>query len=60
MIWLIILAPIVVIGGIAVYFEKKSGMVPPEGSTDKQLDKMAEVKAQTRKDHGGTNIGPFQ
>jgi hypothetical protein len=60
MIWLILLTPVVVIGAIAVYFEKKSGMVPPEGSTDKQLDKMAEVKAQTRKDFGGTNTGPFQ
>ncbi|MBY0098071.1 hypothetical protein [Mesobacillus maritimus] len=60
MLWLIILAPVVLIGAIAVYFEKKSGMVPPEGSTDKQLDKMAEVDAQTRKDFGGSNIGPFQ
>jgi len=60
MLWLYILAPVVIIGAIAVYFEKKSGMVPPEGSTDKQLDKMAEVDAQTRKDFGGSNTGPFQ
>ncbi|SEN94039.1 hypothetical protein SAMN05192533_1293 [Mesobacillus persicus] len=57
MIWLVILIPVLLIGGIAVYFEKKTGMTPPEGSTDKQIDKMAEVKAQTRKDMGGGNNG---
>ncbi|MCM3670629.1 hypothetical protein M3181_16825 [Mesobacillus maritimus] len=54
MIWLIILIPLFIIGGIAVYFEKRTGMTPPE-STDKQLDKLAEIKAQQRKDMGGGN-----
>lgn len=29
MIWLYILTPVVILGGIAVYFEKKSGMSQP-------------------------------
>ncbi|WP_179884975.1 hypothetical protein [Bacillus sp. AFS015802] len=30
MIWLFILIPIMVVAGIAIYLEKKSGMTPPE------------------------------
>jgi len=59
MIWLILLTPVVIIVAIAVYFEKKSGMAPPEGSTDKQIDKLAELKQQTRKDFDGGNSGPY-
>ena len=54
MIWLYFLIPVVVIGGIAIYFEKKSGMTPPEES--KQRDKLAEVKKQNSINYssGGT------
>lgn len=30
MIWLYILMPVFILGGIAVYFGKKSGMTPPD------------------------------
>ncbi|MCH6265893.1 MULTISPECIES: hypothetical protein [Neobacillus] len=30
MIWLYIFLPVIVLGGIAVYFDKKSGMTPPD------------------------------
>ena len=44
MIWLYMLIPIVLIGGIAVYFEKKSGMIPPD--ENKQAEKLGEVLIQ--------------
>ena len=55
MIWLYFLIPVVVIGGIAIYFEKKSGMTPPVES--KQRDKLAEVKKQNSINYssGGTD-----
>ena len=44
MIWLYILIPVVIIGGIAVYFEKKSGMIPPDENI--QSEKLGEVLIQ--------------
>ncbi|MBO1514176.1 hypothetical protein [Metabacillus bambusae] len=41
MIWLYFLIPVVIIGGIAIYFEKKSGMTPPD--ENKQAEKLGEV-----------------
>ncbi|MBY0147491.1 hypothetical protein [Neobacillus niacini] len=41
MIWLYMLIPVVLIGGIAVYFEKKTGMSIP--NEDIQREKMGEV-----------------
>ncbi|WP_165976380.1 hypothetical protein [Bacillus salipaludis] len=32
MIWLILLTPFVILGGIAVYFDKKYGSTPPDES----------------------------
>lgn len=54
MIWLYLLIPIVVIGGIAVYFEKKAGMIPPD--ENKQIDQLAEVTKQNgiHSNGGGT------
>ena len=44
MIWLYILIPVFIIGGIAIYFEKKSGMIPPD--ENKQAEKLGEVLIQ--------------
>ncbi|WP_163102189.1 hypothetical protein [Peribacillus alkalitolerans] len=41
MIWLYFLIPVVIIGGIAIYFEKKSGMTPPDENI--QAEKLGEV-----------------
>lgn len=30
MIWLILFTPILILGAIAIYFDKKSGMIPPD------------------------------
>ncbi|MFD1850632.1 hypothetical protein [Oceanobacillus bengalensis] len=51
MFWLYILIPIVVIGGIAVYIEKKSGMSVPD--EDKQKDKLFQVLSQNDKNTRG-------
>ncbi|HZH60000.1 MAG TPA: hypothetical protein VEY70_10565 [Metabacillus sp.] len=50
MIWLFLLIPII-IGAIAVYFDKKSGMVPPD--ENKQADKLGEVITQNRINSNG-------
>ncbi|WP_158595106.1 hypothetical protein [Oceanobacillus piezotolerans] len=47
MLWLVILSPLLIIGVIAVYFEKKSGMQPPDGS--KQKDNLVQVLNQNDK-----------
>ncbi|WP_449620428.1 hypothetical protein [Robertmurraya sp. Marseille-Q9965] len=49
MIWFCILIPVVIIGGIVIYFEKKSGMVPPDES--KQAEKLGEVIKENRINH---------
>ncbi|MEQ2528390.1 hypothetical protein WMO40_17020 [Bacillaceae bacterium CLA-AA-H227] len=49
MIWLYISIPVVIIGGIAIYFEKKSGMAPPDES--KQAEKLGEVIKENRTNH---------
>ncbi|WP_158591817.1 hypothetical protein [Oceanobacillus halophilus] len=51
MFWLYIFIPIAVIGGIAVYFEKKTGMKRPD--EDKQKDKLIEVLNQNNKNQRG-------
>lgn len=41
MIWLLILIPVFIVGGIAIYYEKKSGMSIPD--EDIQREKLGEV-----------------
>lgn len=54
MIWLYFLIPIIIVGAIAVYFEKKSGMnLPEEG---KQLEQLGETLNQNRINSGGIEI----
>lgn len=49
MIWIYILIPVVIIGGIAIYFEKKSGMVSP--NENKQAEKLGEVIKENCTNH---------
>jgi len=35
------------------FFEKKSGMTPPNDSTEKQIDKLAEMKSQQENNQNG-------
>lgn len=51
MIWLYFLVPIGIIGGIAIYFEKKSGMTAPD--ENKQAEKVGEVLNQNGNHPGG-------
>ncbi|WP_156288586.1 hypothetical protein [Oceanobacillus salinisoli] len=51
MFWLYIIIPIAIIGGIAVYFEKKSGMTPPD--ENKQKDHLVQVLNQNEKNMRG-------
>lgn len=44
MIWLYMLIPVFIIGGIAIYFEKKSGMTTPNEL--KQAEMLGEVTQQ--------------
>ncbi|APH06061.1 hypothetical protein [Bacillus weihaiensis] len=46
MIWLYFFIPLIIIGGIAVYFEKRSGMTKP--NEDKQADHLGEVQRHNR------------
>ena len=52
MVWLYLFIPVVIIGGIAVYFEKKSGMTPPDENI--QAEKLGEVINQNRINSHGT------
>ncbi len=52
MIWLYFLLPVVIIGGIAVYFEKKSGMTQPD--ENKQSEILGEVLNQNQINNNGT------
>lgn len=52
MIWLYLLIPVAIIGGIAVYFEKKSGMTQPD--ENKQADNLGEVLKHNRININGT------
>ncbi|MBD1383118.1 hypothetical protein [Metabacillus arenae] len=52
MIWLYILIPVVIIGGIAVYFEKKSGMATPDES--EQAEQLGEVIKQNGMNSNGS------
>ncbi|QNF29859.1 MULTISPECIES: hypothetical protein [Metabacillus] len=54
MIWLYLLIPVVILGGIAVYFEKKSGMTPPDENN--QAEKLGEVITQNGINSYGTGI----
>jgi|GEM_PF-1378114 len=55
MIWIYILIPVVIIGGIAVYFEKKSGMIPPDENN--QAEKLGEITTQNRMNSNGPGPG---
>ncbi|MCM3164366.1 MULTISPECIES: hypothetical protein [Bacillaceae] len=55
MIWLYFLVPIVIIGGITVYFEKKSGMTKP--NENKQADNLGEVLKHNRININGPGTG---
>lgn len=52
MIWLYFLIPVVIICALALYFEKKSGMSPPDGSL--QEEKLHEVSNQNSINTNGT------
>jgi len=54
-IWLYFLVPIVIIGGITVYFEKKSGMTKP--NENKQADNLGEVLKHNRININGPGTG---
>lgn len=54
MFWLYFLIPVFIICAIAVYFEKKSGMVPADES--KQEEKLHEVTKQNGMNSNGTGI----
>lgn len=51
-IWLYLLIPVVIIGGIAVYLEKKSGMTPPD-------EKLGEIFNQNGINSNGTGTDYF-
>lgn len=53
MIWLFLLIPVVVIGSIAVYFEKKSGITQPDET--KQADHLGEVLKHNQINITGTD-----
>ena len=53
MIWLFILIPVLIIGAIAIYFEKKSGMTPPNENI--QDEKLGEVINQNGINSNGTH-----
>jgi hypothetical protein len=53
MIWLYILLPVFIIGGIAIYFEKKSGMSLPDENI--QDEKLGEVSNQNGINSNGTH-----
>ncbi|MFY0758850.1 hypothetical protein AB1K32_08230 [Metabacillus dongyingensis] len=57
MIWLYLLIPVVLLGGIAVYLEKRSGTIPPDENI--QGEKLGEVITQNGINsngfHDGTN-----
>jgi hypothetical protein len=52
MIWLYFLIPVLIICAIAVYFEKKSWMVPPDENN--QAEKTNEVNKQNGINSNGT------
>lgn len=55
MIWLYLLIPVVILGGIAIYFDKRSGMTPPDENF--QDEKLGEVINQNGINSNGTH-GP--
>ncbi|MGM7721575.1 hypothetical protein [uncultured Metabacillus sp.] len=55
MIWLYMLIPVVIIGGIAVYFERKSGMTPPDETI--QDEKLGEILNQNGINSNGIHDG---
>lgn len=56
-IWLYLLIPVVIIGGIAVYLEKKSGMTPPDENI--QDEKLGEIFNQNGINSNGTGTDYF-
>jgi hypothetical protein len=56
MIWLYIFLPVIILGGIAIYFEKKSGATPPDVST--LTNKIEEYPPENSNSHGPSNFGP--
>lgn len=53
MFWLFLLMPVAIIGSIAVYFEKKSGMTQPD--ENKQADQLGEVLKHNQINITGTS-----
>lgn len=51
MIWLYLLIPVVIIGGIAIYYEKKTGMTIPDENI--QAAKLGEIVRHNSKGPGG-------
>ena len=51
MIWLYLMIPVVIIGGIAIYYEKKSGMTIPDENI--QAEKLGGV---IRHNSGGNGV----
>ena len=52
MIWIYIMLPIVVLSGIAIYFDKKAGMAPTDDM--RTADKLEEYPPE----HGMNSFGP--
>ncbi|WP_165970958.1 hypothetical protein [Peribacillus frigoritolerans] len=55
MIWLYLLTPVVILGGIAIYLEKKSGSTPPDEKI--QDEKLGEVINQNGINSNGSHDG---
>ncbi|CAM4031092.1 hypothetical protein [Mesobacillus zeae] len=57
MIWLYMLIPVFIVGGIAIYFEKKSGMTTPD--EHKQAEMLGEVTQQNGINTSGAGTDLF-
>lgn len=53
MIWLYILIAVIILGAVAVYFDKKSGMTPPDETI--QDEKLGEIINQNGINSNGTH-----
>ncbi|MEI2664151.1 hypothetical protein B0G93_102369 [Bacillus sp. V-88] len=54
MIWLFILIPIILVAGIAIYLEKKSGMTPPDLTEQAMKIDEADKNNNVYKNSGGS------
>ena len=54
MIWLFLMGPIILVSGIAIYLEKKSGMTPPDLTEHAMKIDEADKNANMHKNSGGS------